>query len=135
MNKKHIAKLLACLLGAGPAATLAADIIVIVHPSAAAPSKEQVADIYLGRSRAYTPLDQAETSPIRAEFYQKATGRDLAQVKSAWSRIVFTGKGQPPRELPDPAAVKQAVAADPKAIGYIAKSALDGSVKEALALK
>jgi len=131
MNKQ-IALLLVGLLSTG--ATFGADIIVIVHPTAAAPTKEQVADIYLGKSRAYTPLDQTEASPIRAEFYQKVTGRDLTQVKSAWSRIVFTGKGQPPRELLDSAAVKQAVAADPKAIGYIDRSALDATVKAALAL-
>jgi ABC-type phosphate transport system substrate-binding protein len=131
MNK-HIALLVAGLVGTG--AALAAEVVVIVNPAAGVPTKEQVADIYLGKSRAYTPLDQAETSPIRAEFYLKATGRDLAQVKSAWSRIVFIGKGRPPRELMDATAVKQAVAADPKAIGYIDKSALDASVKAVLVL-
>ena len=131
MNKQ-IALLLVAF---GTGAAFAADIVVIVNPAASAPTKAQVADIYLGKSRAYTPLDQAEASPIRAEFYQKATGRDVAQVKSAWSRIVFTGKGQPPTELPDSAAVKQAVATDPKAIGYIDKSALDATVKAALALE
>lgn len=131
MNK-HIALLVAGLLGAG--AALGAEIVVIVNPAATEPTREQVADVYLGKSRSFTPLDQPEASPIRADFYQKATGRDLAQVKSAWTRLVFTGRGQPPKELPDAAAVKRAVAADPKAIGYIHKSALDASVKVALTL-
>jgi hypothetical protein len=81
-----------------------------------------------------TPFDQADGHSIRAEFYKKATGRDLSQVKAAWSRLVFTGKGQAPRELPDAAAVKKAVAADPKAVGYIDRSALDGTVKAALTI-
>ncbi|WP_308789184.1 hypothetical protein [Telluria antibiotica] len=34
-----------------------------------------------------------------------------------------------PKEVADSAAVKKAVAADPKAIGYIEKGALDASVK------
>jgi ABC-type phosphate transport system substrate-binding protein len=34
-----------------------------------------------------------------------------------------------PKEAGDSAAVKKAVAADPKAIGYIEKSAVDASVK------
>jgi hypothetical protein len=55
-------------------------------------------------------------------------------VKSTWSRLVFSGKGQPPRQLSDSAAVKKAVAADPKAVGYIEKSAVDASVKVALSL-
>jgi ABC-type phosphate transport system substrate-binding protein len=36
--------------------------------------------------------------------------------------------------MPDAAAVKKAVAADPKAIGYIDKSEADASVKIVLAL-
>jgi len=134
MNKKHLALLVAGLLGLGAGAANASEIVVIVHPTAASPTREQVADAFLGKSLAYTPIDQAEEAPIRAEFYLKATGRDLAQVKSAWSRIVFTGRGQPPREAIDAAAVKRAVANDPKAIGYIDKSALDASVKAGLTL-
>ena len=57
-----------------------------------------------------------------------------AQVKAVWSRLVFSGKAQPPKEHADAAAVKKAVAADPKAIGYIDKAALDGTVKAALTL-
>jgi ABC-type phosphate transport system substrate-binding protein len=111
-----------------------AQIVVIVNPAATAPTKEQVADIFLGKNQSLTPFDQVESSPIYADFYKKATGRDVAQIKSTWSRIVFSGKGQSPKQLTDSAAVKKAVAADPKAVGYIDKSALDGSVKAALSL-
>ena len=113
----------------------AADLVVVGNPAAAALTKEQVADVYLGKSQVATPLDLPEAWPLRAEFYKKATGRDLAQVKSTWSRVVFTGKGQPPKELPDAAAMKKAVAADPKAIGYLEKSAVDGSVKTLLTVE
>lgn len=112
----------------------AAELVVITHPSAGAVTKDQVSDVFLGKSQAFTPIDQAESSATYADFYKKATGRDVPQVKSTWSRIVFSGKGQPPRQLPDSAAVKKAVAADPKAIGYIDKSSVDGSVKTALML-
>jgi hypothetical protein len=120
------------LPGTGPAR--AADIVVIVHPSAIAPTREQVADVYLGKSRAFTPLDHVEAAPIRAEFYRKAAGRDLSQVKMAWARLVFTGKGLPPKEFAGAAAVKKAVAADLKAIGYIDHADVDPTVKAALRL-
>lgn len=136
MNKLWTNKL---LIGAGCAMALAsagaAELVVIGNAGAAAMTRDQIADVYLGKSQAATPLDLPDASPLRAEFYQRATGRDLAQVKSTWSRVVFTGKGQPPRELPDAAAVKKAVAANPKAIGYIEKSAIDGSVKTLLTLE
>jgi hypothetical protein len=107
----------------------AAEIVVVGHPSAAPMSKDQVADVFLGKNTALAPLDQPEAAGIRAEFYKKATGRDLSQVKATWARLVFSGKAQAPKEAADVAAVKKAVAADPKTIGYIDKAAADGSVK------
>lgn len=112
----------------------AEEIVVIVNPAAAPISKEQLADLYLAKSSVLIPIDQAAGSAIYVEFYKKATGRDSAQVKAIWSRILFTGRGVPPKQLPDSAAVKKAVAANPKAVGYIEKSAVDASVKVALPL-
>jgi ABC-type phosphate transport system substrate-binding protein len=115
--------------------TQAAELVVIGHPSATTLTKEQLADMYLGKNMGPALLDLPESSPARAEFYHRATGRDLAQIKSTWSRLTFTGKGLPPKEMPDAAAVKKAVAADPKAVGYIEKSAMDGSVKALLSIE
>jgi hypothetical protein len=112
----------------------AEEIVVIVNPAAKPISKEQIANLYLGRGGGLTPVDQTVGSAIYVEFYKKATGRDIAQVKALWSRILFTGRGLPPKQLPDSAAVKQAVAANPNAVGYIEKSAVDASVKVALPL-
>jgi ABC-type phosphate transport system substrate-binding protein len=112
----------------------AADIVVVGHPNAAAISKEQAADIYTGKTQSANALDQPESAALRAEFYKKATGKDLVQIKSLWARLAFTGKGQPPKEVADSAAVKKAVAADPKAVGYIEKSAVDASVKVLVSL-
>lgn len=114
------------LLSAG---TVWADVVVIANPAAGSISKDQIADVYLGKDSSFTPIDQPESAAIRADFYKKATGRDLAQVKATWSRLTFSGKAQPPKEVADAAAVKKAVAADPKTIGYIDKSAVDGTVK------
>lgn len=111
-----------------------ADLVVIANPAVGALTKDQVADLYLGKNQSLNPVDLPESSPLYAEFYKKATGRDVAQVKSTWSRIVFSGKGQAPKQLPDAAAVKKAVAADPKGVGYIEKSAVDGTVKAVLPL-
>ena len=119
------------------ATTLAAqagDVVVVMAPGAAALSKDQVANLYLGRANDLKVLDLPDGNPVRESFYKKATDRDSAQIKAVWSRVVFTGKGQPPKEMPDAAAVKKAVAADPKVVGYIEKSAADASVKVVLEL-
>ena len=112
-----------------------AELVVVANPAAGPLTKDQVADVFLGKSQAYTPFDQTDGSPAYADFYKKATGRDVAQVKSTWSRIVFSGKGQAPKQLADAAAVKKAVAADPKGVGYIDKASVDGTVKVVLGLE
>jgi ABC-type phosphate transport system substrate-binding protein len=119
-----------------------ADVVVIVNPKnpVAALTAEQVAALYLGKATAFpsgapvTLADQPEAAGIRGDFYQKATGRSAAQVRALWARITFTGKGTPPQELKSAADVKAFVAADPKAIGYVEASAVDGSVKAVLKL-
>jgi ABC-type phosphate transport system substrate-binding protein len=112
----------------------AGDIVVIVNLTAAPISKQELADLYLGRDAAWTPVDQSVDSNIYTDFYKKATGRDTAQVKAIWSRIIFTGRGLLPKQLHDSEAVKRAVAANPKVVGYIEKSAVDATVKVALTL-
>jgi ABC-type phosphate transport system substrate-binding protein len=112
----------------------AADLVVIANPALGPMTKEQVADLFLGKSQSFTPYDQDSKSPIYADFYQKAAGRTPAQVKATWSRVVFSGMGQTPRQVPDSEAVKKAVAGDPKGVGYIEKSAVDATVKAVLSL-
>ncbi len=108
-----------------------AEVVVVVNPKAAEASmtKDQVAQFFLGKSTAMTPIDQPEDAPVRAEFYKKVTDKDTSQAKALWSKLVFTGKATMPKEVANSAAVKAAVAANPKAIGYMEKSAVDATVK------
>ncbi|WP_306395904.1 hypothetical protein [Telluria beijingensis] len=128
MNKFMLAACAAASLMSLPAL---AEVVVVVNPKAAESTlgKEQVAQFFLGRSTAMTPIDQPDGTPLRAEFYKKVTDKDASQVKALWSKLVFTGKATMPKEVADSAAVKAAVAANPKAIGYIDKSAVDATVK------
>ena len=121
--------ILAATLGAALPAL--AEVVVVVHPGApqASMTKEEVAQYFLGKSSALTPVDQPESAQVRAEFYKKVADKDLSQAKALWSKLVFTGKATMPKELAGSAEVKRAVAANPKAIGYIEKSAVDATVK------
>ena len=132
MRTSALSALMFALLAA--ANIRAEEIVVIVNPAAKSLNKEQIADLYLGRTRGLTPVDQTVGSAIYTEFYKKATGRDSAQIKAIWSRVLFTGRGQPPKHLSDSAAVKKAVATNSNTVGYIEKSAVDASVKVALPL-
>lgn len=128
--KKMIAAALAaaCMSAAVPAL---AEVVVVVSAKAAESTmgKDEVAQYFLGKSSAMTPIDQPESAPIRAEFYKKVADKDAAQAKALWSKLVFTGKATMPKEVAGSAEVKKALAANPKAIGYIEKSAVDATVK------
>jgi len=113
---------------------VAGDIVVIMARSAEPVTKEQVTNIYLGRSFDYKPLDLPEGTGLHDTFYKRATDRDYSQVKALWARLMFTGHAQPPKVLADAAAVKKAIAADPKSVGYIDSDDLDPSVKVVLTL-
>ncbi|MCC2961587.1 hypothetical protein LK540_14245 [Massilia sp. IC2-278] len=129
MNKLISAVVAAAALAASVPAL--AEVVVVVNPKAAEASmtKDQVAQFFLGKSSAMTPIDQSEDSPQRAEFYKKVTDKDASQAKALWSKLVFTGKATMPKEVANSAAVKAAVAANPKAIGYMDKASVDASVK------
>ena len=103
-------------------------------------SADDVSALFLGKSDQLPGvgvallLDQAESNAVRDAFYSKVTGKSAAQVKAAWSRLVFSGKATPPKEVANSAEVKKLVATNANAIGYIEKSAVDGTVKVLLSV-
>lgn len=115
-------------------------VVVGAKSGTAAMTADQVASIFLGKSNslpsgsAAAAADLPESAAVREQFYTKVTGKSSAQVKAGWSRLVFSGKATPPKELPSAADVKSFVAGNPDAIGYIEKSAVDGSVKVVLSV-
>jgi len=136
MKKIVISLALSALTMASFALSASAETVVIVSQKNPATRmfSEQASQFFLGKSTLFTPVDQADGSPIRADFYRKVADKDAAQVKALWSKLVFTGKATPPKEYSSNAEVKKAVAADPKAIGYIDKAAVDDTVKVILTL-
>jgi len=113
-----------------------AEVVVVVnakHP-AASMTAAQVADVYLGKDSSFAPVDLTESAP-RETFYSKVAGKDSAQVKAIWARLVFTGKSQPPKEVGSSADAVKQVAGNDKGIAYVDKSAVDGSVKVVLTVQ
>ncbi|MGQ4879105.1 phosphate ABC transporter substrate-binding protein [Billgrantia sp. LNSP4103-1] len=121
--------LLLCLVSS----TALAEVVVVVSAQnpVAALSRSELADIYLGRAsrfpngRPATPVDHRENSPAYLAFYREYLGQTPAQIKMHWSRLIFTGRGQPPRSLADSMAVADFIAGNATAIGYLDNAHLD----------
>lgn len=121
-------------LGSGAAV---AEVVVVVssHSRVTSLSKNHVTDIFLGRTSRFrdgelaVPIDQAEGSASRDEFYSRFAGKSAEQIKAHWSKMIFTGRGQPPREASNSIDVKREVAQNPNAIGYVDLKLVDDSVR------
>ena len=131
-------RLLASLLVAGLSwGAMAQDVVPVVGAKSPIANLDagQVADIFLGKTSRFPdgsialPVDQGEESPLREKFYAQFAGKSPAQVKAWWSKIIFTGRGQPPRQAADSTEVKRIVTDNPHAIGYIDARQVDSSVR------
>ncbi|CAN7455447.1 phosphate ABC transporter substrate-binding protein [Aquipseudomonas alcaligenes] len=113
------------------AATLAsAEVAVIVNAGASAsPSQSDVANIFLGKNKSLKGVDQKDWNATKEKFYTVVTSKNEAQLKSYWSGLVFTGKGQPLPTVAGDADVVAKVAAEADAIGYVDKAAVTDKVK------
>ncbi len=117
------------LLGRGTCA----ETVVVVN--AASPinqlSQDEVVNIFLGRYRRLPtggtaiPIDQPESSPLRAEFYRKLVNKDLNEVNAYWSRLIFSGRTSPPLQTATAAEVIALLMGNASGIGYIDRSQLD----------
>lgn len=114
-----------------------AEVAVIVHPSASfgSLSEDDISRLFLGKSKSFpaggqaVPVNQNEGSAARDKFNEAICKKNASQYKAYWSQLVFTGKGTPPKDAGDDAAVKALIAANPNMIGYIDAGAVDASVK------
>ncbi|MBP1204733.1 ABC-type phosphate transport system substrate-binding protein [Duganella sp. 1411] len=133
--------LIVCAWLAAPGAASADDgardpvIVVSAKNPLSSLRHEQVAAIFLAQTDRFpdgaeaVPLDLPPASAPRDAFYQRVAAMSPAQMKAYWTKMVFTGRAQPPRELRTSAAVRRMVADNPAMIGYIERAALDASVK------
>lgn len=131
--ERHLAAISCGLLLHFAAGVARSEVVVVVSTESAVESltRQQIADIYLGRLKRLesrgpvTPIDQREASPTYETFYARYLGRSAAQMKAHWSKLIFTGRGRPPRALRNGNAVADFVRKRPNAIGYIDRSLVD----------
>jgi ABC-type phosphate transport system substrate-binding protein len=125
---------LACSV-AGSAAMADVVAVVAARSPVTALTRNQVLDIFLGRVNRYpdgtnaSPIDQAAGSTLRDEFYSKVAGQTSAQMLAYWSKIIFTGRGQPPPTVANDAEMKKRIRDNPAAIGYIDRAMVDESLR------
>lgn len=120
---------------------LQAGIVIISHPdNSNSISKEEIQRMYTGKSNSFAngdavlPLNLDDANPLRSSFDEKALGRSSSQIKAFWSKLVFTGKGTPPKEVTSEAEMIKLVSSNPNIIGYVSSTADTAGVKVLLSI-
>lgn len=136
-----MSRLIFAILLALPLSLAQAQMVVVGGPRTLIPdlSREQAEQLYLGRARALPdgmPVSLADlpAGPSRDLFYAQLTGKNPSQVRAHWSRMVFTGRALPPREVTDADQLRALLAEDPNLIGYLPAADADRRVKILLRL-
>jgi hypothetical protein len=117
-----------------------AELAVVVHPSNPTTelSKSRVSALFLGKYGSFpeggkaVPIDHPEGAEIRDTFYDLVANKNASQLKAYWAKLIFTGKGNPPKEYEGgDSEIKKMIAEDAEArmIGYIDSTSVDSSVK------
>lgn len=113
-----------------------AEVVVIVNPSNTSHiSSEDIKRIFLGKNKAFANGDSVNAvnlksgNATRTDFERQALGKSGAQVKAYWSKLIFSGKAKPLKEITKEEDVLSLVSTTPNAIGYIDSSKVDASVK------
>lgn len=124
----------------GPAATAELVVVVNARSGVAAISRNEVINLFLGRSRQFfngseaQAVDLADGHPDRARFYRELLGREISQVDAYWSRQLFSGKAQPLPRVANGDEVLRWVVSHPGGIGYIEAAKVDARVRVILEL-
>jgi ABC-type phosphate transport system substrate-binding protein len=132
----HTGFLIGSLLSLASAAANA-DVVAVVSIKSpiTALTQNQIGDLFFGKASHFPngvqamPIDQQEGSPARDAFYLRVAGKSAGQIKAYWSKIIFTGRGQPPPTVSNNVEMKKCISKNPTAIGYIDREAVDSSVR------
>lgn len=113
-----------------------ADVAVIVNSSNSTTlSDNDISRLFLGKLKKFSNGEKVILANLkfgnatRNEFEKKVLKKSSSQVKAYWSKLMFSGKGKPPKELGSDKDVLALVAGNPGAIAYVDAASVDGSVK------
>ncbi len=99
-------------------------------------SAKDVAKLFLRKIKRWNhgesvlPIDLRDDHPTREAFTTGIHNKSVSAIQSYWQRMIFSGRGEPPRKVGNESEVLAYVRATPGAIGYVSgNTALGVGVK------
>ncbi len=113
-----------------------AEVSVIVHPENSSTFNNKIIKkIFLGKSKNFDNgkvvilLSPKADSAVSQEFNKSVLKKTPPQVNAYWSKMIFTGKGTPPQEMPSTSDIIAAIAGNKDAISFIDSASVTDAVK------
>ena len=113
-----------------------AEIVVVTHTDSGFDriSKVELRKLFLGKSKelpdgSKVKLFEPSEGESRSIFLKKVLRKSEGNLSAYWARMIFSGKGLPPRPVDVEAEVILLVANTPHALAYVDSKLLDSSVK------
>ncbi len=110
----------------------AQEIVVVAGPNSriGSLSGEELERLYLGHASAdrvgqRVTFYDLEDSVVREKFYLSAFSLSLIQLRAYWAKLVFTGRGRPPKQLSTEALIAR-LQSDDHAVGYLPTDMAEG---------
>jgi len=112
-----------------------AEVAVIVNPAnQQAISESDIKNLFSGKQKGFPDgkvaivLSLPEGDSLRSDFHKNALGKTDAQMKAYWSKVMFTGKGTPPKEV-STEEMLQLVTENPNTIGIVDAAKVTAAVR------
>ena len=113
-----------------------ADIVIISHADSGFDriSKVELRKLFLGKLKelpdgSKAKLFEPSESESRSVFLKDVLRKSESNLSAYWARMIFSGKGLPPKSVNVEAQVISLVANTPHAVAYVDSKLLDSSVK------
>ena len=126
--------ILLCIYASSLTIVLAEEIVIVVPRDSQINelSHQQVIHLFFGRLTGLPntgDIEVVDVEPYRAKFYKQLVNKNIAEINAYWARLRFSGKTQPPRQLPSTEALKSLLQVSPAIISYMPLSQTDQNVK------
>jgi len=103
-------------------------------------SKKELSKIFLSKTRKLPNgeksfLVESNDKEIQSRFYKEISNKNENQLRKYWTKMIFTGKGQPPKKMNTISEIIKYVANTKNAISYIPSQYVNNSIQTIMEIK
>ena len=110
-------------------------LVVSVDSKLTTYDEHAISSLYLAKIKTLpevgriVPMDLPEDNPTKKAFYLGLMKKSPDQIRSYWSRLIFTGQSSPPEVMADDQEMAHFIHRNPDTIGYVDSSSVNDTLR------